>query len=108
MFLDIECVGQTLPDWTGYYASIIYVGVRIGIPILLIIVGMFDMGKAMVAKKEEDVKKAKGLLVKKLIIGLIVFLIPYVVELVVKIATRDDEIVECIRRLIDYKTNLLG
>ena len=108
MFLDIVCVGTTLPDFVGYFVSLIYVAIRIGVPVLLILVGMFDMGKAIVAKKEEDVKKAQTLLIKKLILGVIVFLLPYFVELVVKLATKDDAIVECIRRLIDYKTNLLG
>ena len=108
MILDIMCVGTKLPDFVGYFISLIYVAIRIGVPILLIIVGMFDMGKAIVAKKEEDVKKAQGLLVKKLIVGVIVFLLPYFVELVVKIATRDNSIVDCIRKLIDYKTNILG
>ena len=106
MFLDIKCVSTTLPDFLGYFISLIYLGIRIGIPLLLIIVGMFDMGKAIVAKKEEDVKKAQGLLVKKLIVALIVFLLPYFVELIVKIATKDNDIVDCIKNLIDYRTNL--
>ena len=108
MFLDIQCVGTTLPDYAGYYISLVYVGIRIGIPILLIIVGMLDMGRAIVAKKEEDVKKAQGLLVKKLLIGVIVFLLPYLVEFVVKVATRDDSLVDCIKRLIDYRHNIFG
>jgi hypothetical protein len=106
MFLEIKCVGTDLPDFVGYFVSLIYIAIRIGIPILLIIVGMFDMGKAIVAKKEEDVKKAQSLLVRKLVVGLIVFLLPYFVELVVKLATRDQEVVDCMKRLIDYRTNL--
>ncbi len=108
MFLDIVCVNTTLPDTVGYFVSLIYVGFRIGVPILLIIVGMFDMGKAIVAKKEDDVKKAQQLLIKKIIVGVIVFLLPYFVELIVKIATRDESIVDCIKRLIDYRTNLFN
>ncbi len=106
MFLEIKCIGTDLPDFVGYFVSLIYIAVRIGIPVLLIIVGMFDMGKAIVAKKEEDVKKAQSLLVRKLVVGLIVFLLPYFVELVVKLATRDQEVVDCMKKLIDYRTNL--
>ena len=108
MFIDITCVSTTLPDAVGYFVSLVYVAFRIGIPILLIIVGMFDMGKAIVAKKEDDVKKAQQLLIKKIIVGVIVFLIPYFVELIVKIATKDDAIVDCIKRLIDYRANLMS
>ena len=56
MYLDIYCVGLQIPDFVGYYISLVYKVLRIGIPILLIVFGMFDMGKAVVAKKEEDVK----------------------------------------------------
>ena len=108
MFLDIYCAGTTLPDYLGYWISVVYLAIRVGIPILLIIFGMLDMGKAIVAKKEEDVKKAQSLMVKKLLIGVLVFLLPYLVEFVVKVATRDDEIVNCIKALIDYRTNIFG
>ena len=108
MFLDIYCMGTNLPDYTGYYVSVVYLGIRIGIPILLIIFGMLDMGKAIVAKKEEDVKKAQGLLVKKMIVALIVFLLPYFVEFVIRVITGDEELVDCIKRLIDYRTNIFG
>ncbi len=106
MFIDIECVNTTLPDFLGYFISLIYIGIRIAIPLLLIIVGMFDMGRAIVAKKEEEVKKAQSLLIKKILLGVVVFLIPYLVEFIVKVATKDEQIVECLKRLIDYRTNL--
>jgi len=108
MFLDIYCAGTTLPDYLGYWISVVYLAIRVGIPILLIIFGMVDMGKAIVAKKEEDVKKAQSLMVKKLLIGVLVFLLPYLVEFIVKVATRDEGIVNCIKALIDYRTNIFG
>ena len=107
MFLDVTCIGVDIPDSLVYVFSLFYVGIRLGIPLLLIIVGMFDMGKAIVAKKEEDVKKAQKLLVRKLIVGVIVFLLPYFVELIVKIVVRDDDILNCLKALIDYRTNLI-
>ena len=48
MYLDIYCVGLQIPDFVGYYISLVYKVLRIGIPILLIVFGMFDMGKAVV------------------------------------------------------------
>lgn len=103
VFLDINCMGMMIPDFVGYYVSLIYKGFRIAIPILLIIMGMFDMGKAIVAKKEEDVKKAQSLLVKKLIIGVIVFLLPYVVEFVLNFLSKDSSVMKCVMDLLNYK-----
>ena len=42
MYLDIYCVGLQIPDFVGYYISLVYKVLRIGIPILLIVFGMFD------------------------------------------------------------------
>ena len=106
MFLDIKCGSTNLPDFIGYLVSLVYFAIRVAVPILLIIAGMFDLGKAIVSKKEEEVKKAKNLLFKKFLLGIVVFLIPYLVELLIKLLTHDDELLNCVKNLIDYRTNL--
>ena len=58
----------------GDVIRIVYSGIKIGVPIILIIVGMIDMGKAIAQQKEDEIKKAQSLLVKKAIAALIVFL----------------------------------
>ena len=102
MFLNIYCAGIVLPNFVGYFISLIYNGFRIAIPILLIIIGMFDMSKAIVAKKEDDVKKAQSLLVKKIIVGVIVFLLPYLVEFLFGFLSRDSSIMKCVMDLLTY------
>jgi len=81
MFL--ECLGGTewltscgnvcIPAEVARYTKMIYNAIRIIAPLLLIIIGMFDLAKAVTSKSEEDVKKAQKLLVKKAIAGLLVF-----------------------------------
>ena len=44
--------------------------IQIGIPIILILLGMLDLGKAVVASKEEEIKAAQKLLVKRAIYAL--------------------------------------
>ncbi|MBQ4634760.1 MAG: hypothetical protein IJB71_05380 [Bacilli bacterium] len=102
MFLDINCAGYMLPSFVGYFVSLVYNGIRIAIPILLIIMGMFDMGKAIVAKKEDDVKKAQSLLVKKIIVGVIVFLLPYLVNFIFGFLANDSSIMKCVMALLNY------
>lgn len=102
MFLDIYCVGLQIPDFVGYYISLVYKVLRIGIPILLIIFGMFDMGKAVVAKKEEDVKKYQNLVVKKILTGVLVFLIPYLVEFIFSFFDNSG-IIKCVMSLLKYQ-----
>jgi hypothetical protein len=64
-----------IPDIVGNIVSLIYLAIRIGIPVILLIVGMVDLGKAVVAQKEDEIKKAQGLLVKKVISAVMVFLL---------------------------------
>lgn len=46
-----------------------------GIPIVLILFGMIDLGKAVMAGKEDEMKKAQGTLIKRFIYAVAVFLI---------------------------------
>ena len=41
--------------------------IQIGIPIILILLGMFDLGKAVMASKEDEIKSAQKLLIKRCI-----------------------------------------
>lgn len=54
---------------------------RIAVPIILVVMGSLDFAKAVIASKEDDIKKSQGLFVKRLIAGVIVFFIPYVVRI---------------------------
>ena len=54
--------------------------IKILIPIGLIMFGLIDLGKAVIAGKEDEMKKAQGTLIKRVIYAVIVFL---VVQLVI-------------------------
>lgn len=56
--------------------------IQIGIPILLIIFGMLDLGKAVVAGKEDEIKKNQQLLVKRAISAVAVFFVVTLVTFV--------------------------
>lgn len=58
-----------------------------GIPILLIVFGTLDLGKAVMAGKEDEMKKAQGTLIKRVIYAVAVFLVFTVVVLVMKIVS---------------------
>lgn len=55
------------------------------IPIGLILFGAFDLGKAVVASDEKEVKAAQSRLIKRVIYAILVFLVPTLVALVMKI-----------------------
>ena len=58
---------------------------KIVIPILLIIFGILDLGKAVIASKEDEIKKATGSLVRRAIAAVVIFLLPTIVSFLIGI-----------------------
>ena len=52
---------------------------KIAIPIIIIVFGMIDLGKAVVASKDDEIKKSVKSLVMRAIAGIVIFFIPTLV-----------------------------
>lgn len=52
---------------------------KIAIPIIIIIFGMIDLGKAVVASKDDEIKKSVKSLVMRAIAGILIFFIPTII-----------------------------
>lgn len=74
----ITKMNSFIPELTSLIITII----KIAVPIILVILGMIDLFKAMMAQKEDEIKKAQGLFVKRLVAGVLVFLVFVIVELI--------------------------
>lgn len=49
---------------------------KICLPIILIVLGIFDIGKAVISSKSEDVKKNMKSFLKKIVACIVVFFVP--------------------------------
>ena len=56
--------------------------IQIGIPIILIVLGMLDLGKAVMASKEDEIKSAQKLLIKRCIYAVAIFFVVFIVQIV--------------------------
>ncbi len=91
--LDVTCGGGTLvmDEMIPRLVSTAIDIIKIVVPILLVVFGMLDLGKAVMAQKEDEIKKGQQTFVKRLIAAVIVFLVVFIVELVVGlVAPKDD------------------
>ncbi|MGN1311610.1 MAG: hypothetical protein ACI4U4_01195 [Bacilli bacterium] len=79
-FLDICGNPNLAPLWNvvGTVINIIWIGV----PILLIVLGSIDLGKAVISSKEDEVKKAKKALLNRIIYAVLVFCVVWIVGIV--------------------------
>ena len=83
-----------IPDLTSTVVNII----KIGIPIILIFLGMLDLGKAVMAQKEDEIKKSQQIFVKRLISAVLVFLVVFIVQTVIGLVAgkQSSNITKCI------------
>ena len=92
------CIPAAVADIT----SKAYFILRIVGPILLLILGGFEMAKAIASQDESSIEKAKKKLVNKFIAAAAIFLILTIMELVVNLLAKNSAgILKCIHILLD-------
>lgn len=74
------------PDSISYMINQALQYVRIIVPILIILLGTIDFAKAVIAGKEDNMKKAQSTFVKRLVAGVAVFFIPLLVNIIMDLA----------------------
>ena len=92
--------GVDIPEQLAHIVAMIVKFIYIGVPILLIIWGMLDLGKAVISQKEDDIKKGQQTFLKRLIAALIVFFVVVIVKFVIGLVATDGSIIECIDRVL--------
>lgn len=88
--LDVDCKGifgdKNNPDSLSNLINEILQYPKIIVPILVIVLGILDLGKAVIAGKEDEMKKAQKTFVKRLILGVVFFFIPVIVNIIMWLA----------------------
>lgn len=67
---------------------------KIVVPLILIIMGCLDFGKAIVASDDKAIKSATMALVKRAIAGVVIFFVPAIVSVVINLINNSDELNE--------------
>ncbi len=68
----------------------IIVIIQIAVPILLVVFGMMDLVKAVMAGKEDEIKKGQQTFIKRIIAAAIVFFVIVVVKFVISLVADSD------------------
>lgn len=87
-----------------YLVSTAVLIIKIVVPILLIIFGMLDLGKAVVASKEDEIKKGQQTFLKRVVSAVIVFFVIQIVQLLVSfISNSDQNVSRCFNCFVNGK-----
>ena len=79
-----------MPGMLPYIISTIVLIIEIVVPVLLIVFGMIDLGKAVIAQKEDEIKKGQSTFFKRLIAAILVFFVIFIVKLVIGFVSNDN------------------
>lgn len=81
---------QTANVWQllGYFIMIF----KIVLPVILIILGMFTLGKAVVSDDEKDMKKGINSMLKKFVVSVVIFFLPTIISALFGIVSGFDEL----------------
>lgn len=86
-----ECAGVNIPNDFASITSTIIDLIKIAVPVLLVIFGMLDLGKAVTAQKEDEIKKGQQTFLKRVLAAAIVFFVVFIVQFVIGIVSGDSE-----------------
>lgn len=62
---------------------------QIAVPVGLILMGTIDMAKSVIAGDEKKIKEAQKPFIKRIVAAIIVFLIPYIVNIAINLVVSD-------------------
>ena len=100
MFLDL-CADIAADATLSNVIRTIYNGIRIAVPVILIIVGMVEMGKAIASQKEDEIKKAQSALIKKAVAAVLVFLMFSIVKIVISAVGGSETEKTCLDQILN-------
>lgn len=75
---------------------------QIAVPVILVIMGAIDLVKGISSQNDDDIKKAQGMFIKRLIMGALVYFVFVIVKLLISaIGGNSDGIWGCVECFIN-------
>lgn len=78
-----------IPEQISHIIGLAVTLIQIVVPILLIVWGMLDLGKAVMAQKDDEIKKGQQTFIKRIVAAAIVFFVVVIVKLVIGLVAGD-------------------
>ena len=98
---------ESIPVTIPLIGKIVYLLVQILVPIILILLGSFDLVKAVVSQKDDDIKKNQQIFIKRLISAALIFFVFAIVKMVISVVSSSNstDIMDCVDCIIRNNSN---
>ena len=109
MILDTSSVCGAIDNNLAELIHTIITLLKFGIPLLLIIFGMIDFAKGVIASKEDEIKAGQHTFIKRIISAVLVFFVATIVQLVIglvddKNSENESDVWKCANMILNGKT----
>ena len=91
---NVTNIPAKIPELTSFAITVI----QIAVPVVLVIMGSIDLFKGMTSQKEDEIKKGQKMLVKRLIVGALIFFVIVIAKLLISVIAdaSSANIIECV------------
>ncbi len=74
-----------------------YIIIQVAVPVLLVVMGSFDLMKGLTAQKEDEIKKGQQIFIKRLVSAAIIFFVFAIAKVIISFAADESSgrILEC-------------
>ena len=79
-----------IPSIIPNVVSTIYTIIQVAIPVVLVIFGLLDLVKGIIASKEDEIKKGQSIFIKRLITAALIFFVFAMVKFVISLVADDN------------------
>lgn len=102
-----EALISNIPESIPNVTHILYLGIEVAVPVILVVLGMIDLFKGISAQKEDEMKKGQQTFVKRLIPAVLIFLILLVIKIFIGFVAdkNSGRIVSCVECFINNDCN---
>lgn len=78
---------ETAPIW--YIVGVVINIFKIIIPIVIVLLAILDLGKAVMAGDDKEIKEAQKMLIKRIIYGVVIFFVVTVVQAIFSLVSQN-------------------
>lgn len=87
----VQCGDLQIPYIVAQTTSMIITILKFIVPIIIVILGSLDLLKAVIAQKEDEIKKGQQIFIRRLIVGVFVFLVFALVQVVIGLVAPNNQ-----------------
>lgn len=104
LYNTISCGSVEFPEGLPQFTRNLINAIKVLIPVILILLGIFDFVRAVIANDEKNMKAAQSRFIRRIIAGLAVFFVVAIVQFIFSMIKTNDNLLGCVKCFVSSKS----